>query len=445
MMKFQSSRWAAAALCSALTLGCASDRDESYHYTPVTERGACATVIMPGQTVPMGAKPGCPGGYSSLGGAVVDDRREVKQSSEAIPGTDLVKAPLGAAAYPVLKAEEALRKAQGKESSSSNSRGSSRSSSSGSPTAPTATAQTQPVQGNTRAPVDPQAAWERAQLEALERQIAQQSGGAPRSAAPTPPPVGAAPRPAPVRTARLSIADELAALQQRTRPVASEVIPEPALEIPGSARAESLGVADRVTDRDGDARPDHWEYQENGKRIRELFDENGDGRPDRTVLYDPESGLESHIEEDRNLDGRLDSWIDYRGGQLARQRRDTDYDGSPDNWSFYRAGQLARQEIDLNGDGFRNRIAFFDAGRLVREREDLDGDGRTDRVTHYDELERVAKRDEDRDSDGKIDTRSFYEAGKLVRREMVSDELTPIEPEELGSDEWSAGAPREDG
>ena len=61
----------------AFAVGCASDKDESYHFTPVIERGACATVIMPGQSVPMGSRPSCPGGISAIGGAVVDDQRQL--------------------------------------------------------------------------------------------------------------------------------------------------------------------------------------------------------------------------------------------------------------------------------------------------------------------------------------------------------------------------------
>ncbi len=444
-----------ALVAAGLAGGCATDRDEEYRYTPVIERGACATVIMPGESVPMGSRPSCPGGVSAIGGAVVDDRRERQTRSEPMPGTDLVRAPLVAAGAPVVAAEKAMRRATGSQASSSGSGSQSRSSSGSQASAP---APAPPLGASS--PQDPQAAWERAQLEALERQIESRgptagttpatmgSASARVPGASLPPGVtgatgatGAAGAAAPFVAAGvlgMSIADELSALQASTRPEPA-LPPEPLLEVPGSVRAQTGGVADRVADRDGDARPDHWEYHEDGMLIRELFDEDGDGHPDRTVYYDPRTGLEAHVEEDRNLDGRLDSWIDYRDGRLARQRRDSDYDGSPDHWSFYRGGVLARQEVDLNGDGFRNRIAFFEAGHLVREREDRDGDGRIDRVTHYDALERVTRRDEDRDGDGIIDTRSIYQEGRLVRREMVSDALQPIEADELTTSEWSTG------
>ena len=51
----------------------------------------------------------------------------------------------------------------------------------------------------------------------------------------------------------------------------------------------------------------------------------------------------------------------------------------------------------------------------------------------------MTRRDEDRDGDGIIDTRSIYQEGRLVRREMVSDALQPIEADELAPSEWSRG------
>jgi hypothetical protein len=126
-----------------------------------------------------------------------------------------------------------------------------------------------------------------------------------------------------------------------------------------------------VSDRDGDGRPDQWQYREGGVLVRELFDENGDGRVDRTVRYDPATGQRSYEEEDANQDGLVDSWVEYARGQVQRRRQDASGDGQPDAWSFYRGGQIARVEEDRNGDGFRDRVGQFDAaGKLRREIED---------------------------------------------------------------------------
>jgi hypothetical protein len=439
-------------------LGCAKGESKTAAQRhPQIERGVCAVVLMPGQNVPMGepgAQPGCGGGFSSIGGGGVQMEAENESRREAkFPLGAVLAGPAAVVGGGIAKAGEMLGDDPTQSNQSQSGQGQSSQSQSGQSQAgqgqsgQSQSSQSGPVaQSAPPAPRDPQLAQEEARLAALERELARRSAPAPpageSSASDFPIPIPVPIPPAFLPNARpsgrsLSIADELASLQASTRPEAKA--PPPDLVVPGSVRAESGGVADRVADRDGDGRPDHWIYRQDERPVRELFDENGDGNPDRTVLFDPESGQERRVEEDRNLDGRLDSWVDYREGTISRHRRDTDYDGSPDSWSFYLAGELARQEEDLNGDGFRNRIAFFESGRLVREREDRDGDGRIDRVTLYDGTERVAQRDEDRDGDGLIDTRSYYEAGRLVRRELVSEEsVSPdIDEEELTDPAWS--------
>jgi hypothetical protein len=242
---------------------------------------------------------------------------------------------------------------------------------------------------------------------------------------------------------RLRIADELAALRSGAAPApatGANTAADPVLGTkPALARPVPAPPADRVLDRDGDGRPDHWVHLKDGQVARELFDDNADGSPDRSVWRDPVTGHEQRVEEDRNADGRPDLVAEYKDGQLARVRRDADFDGAPDGWSFYRAGQLVREEQDPDGDGFRNRVALYQNGRLASEREDRDGDGRVDRLTRYDGDERVAQRDEDQDGDGLVDARAFYEAGRLVRRELVSE--TPgdatLDEEDLSSAAWS--------
>ena len=305
---------------------------------------------------------------------------------------------------------------------------------------------------------DPNVRAESARLNALERELSMQEGGAPTATARAvepgealpwqqpqattgapapvvaPAPVASSPSPAPAGRP-LTIAEELAGLQATITPR-----PRPEASARGRVGApEPTGLADRVLDRDGNGRPDLWSYHDaSGNPTRELLDENGDGTPDRTVWFEPATGAELRVEEDTNLDGRVDSWVEFKNGQVSRQRRDRDHDGQLDTWSFYEAGQLSRQEEDTTGDGFRNRVTFYAAGRLAREREDQNGDGRVDRLTLYDAKERPLRRDEDTDGDGRIDSRSIYEGGKLVRRELVEASVGDSE-EDLNDTEWSSG------
>jgi len=364
------------------------------------------------------------GGITFIGGSEIDEdtHTEIRQEPKWLK---YLLAPIAIAAYPYTATWNAITRDDG-------------------PPPPRAGADPAPTALSRPPAVDLQTAHERSQLEALEREIAGQAKGQP----PVPDPMRAPRfhRPAPAGD---SISAELAALQRGIPPkIAGEAEPVGAEPQGEGAQSETQpsrprqrgGVADQVTDRNRDGRPDHWIYRHAGQRVRELFDENADGAPDRFLFYQAETGEKTREEEDSDSDGLVDSWIEYRNGKIARHRRDTNGDGFLDTWSFYRAGELARQERDLDGDGFRDRVGFYDAGRLVREEEDRNGDGRPDRVTRFDSQERIEQRDEDRDGDGVVDLRSFYSEGSLVRRELVEEiSEEAIEEDALTSTAWSEG------
>ena len=482
------------ALCLAACLGCAYSNvktDGDRH--PVVNTGVGATILYPGQgpampaahpayQLPGGAPaPGQPGargphgqplpapaGSRTIGGTPSSNVQQGPGSSAGssggggitfIGGTDMdmdghresrqeprwlkyLLAPFALAAYPFVAIHNAVTGDDGPP-----------------PARPAAgpSAATSPPRG----PVDVQTEYEQSQLQALESELAGQPGSQPA--------VGYVNQPAPApRRERLapagdSISAELAALQRgipprmagesatprqarnaqtmRSEPEVSRVEQQTQSAPKASAVDHPGGVADQVTDRSGDGRPDHWIYRHDGKVVRELFDEDADGAPDRHVFYQGETGEKSREEEDTNLDGQIDSWLEYRNGQMIRHRRDTNGDGFLDTWSFYRNGELTRQERDLDADGFRDRVAFYQAGLLAREEDDRNGDGRPDRVTLFDEQERIRQRDEDRNSDGVVDFRSFYSEGRLIRRELVDDQESEefIEEEDLASAAWSGG------
>jgi hypothetical protein len=422
-----------------LALGCGGTTSGGVYRTPMVERGACATIMMPGESMPMpepGESPGCAGGYASIAGGGVVEEGEKNTKSEPHPAVKVLTAPFAILFFPfkvmVAGAEKLGDLVDGDDEVPLDPR-------------------LRGTQGKV-AKVDPQVAHEREQLGALERELAKRGGQVRSSASGPAMQTGsaAATTPAPSSASRLRIADELAALRggattpapagaSAPAPVSSATAPV----APTPAEPPALPPADRVLDRDGDGQPDHWIHLQNGQVARELFDENRDLRPDRTVWRDPVTGQEQRVEEDRNGDGRADLVSEYKNGQLARVRRDDNYDGAPDGWSYYREGTLVREELDPDGDGFRNRVALYRNGRLAREREDRDGDGRVDRLTHYDAEERIARRDEDQDGDGLVDARAYYENGRLVRRELVSespDDFLEAE-DDLSRAAWSTDEP----
>lgn len=287
-----------------------------------------------------------------------------------------------------------------------------------------------------REPQTPQevdAARERERLEALERELEQRApagrvgAGAtsPSPPSPAPPSAGWSSAMGPGATpGSLSIAQELAALRHARESGAGAL---PSVSGAPAPRAAPEPVADRMLDRDGDGRPDHWLHRSDGFLVQEDFDDDGDGSPDRSVYYDPATRLLSRVEEDTDHDGRTDTWTHYDDGEIARRRADTDGDGLVDSWLFYHEGQLVRREVDSDGDGFRDQVGFYDAGRIRREEADRNADGLVDLTTEYDAEERVARRDEDRDGNGSIDVRSYYEQGRLARREILDEAAAPLQ------------------
>jgi hypothetical protein len=417
------------------TLACGGTTTDGVYRTPIVERGVCATILMPGETMPMpepGESPGCQGGYTSIAGGGVVEESQKTTKTEPHPVMKAIGAPFAVLLFPF----KLVAAGAGKLGDLVNDE------------------EEVPMDPRLRkrqaqvAKVDPQSAHEREQLSALERELEQRGGKTQARSSGPALGAGTASSSMPGATgpadARPSIAGELAALRGGAAgaappapapPVSAGAMPAPVLP-PRAATAP----ADRVLDRDGDGRPDHWIHLAQGRPVRELFDDNADGAPDRTVLRDPASGREQRVEEDRNGDGRVDTVSEYEDGQLARVRRDNDFDGSSDAWSFYRAGQLTREEHDPDGDGFRNRVTLYEDGRLESEREDRDADGRVDRLTRYDAEQRIVQRDEDQDGDGLVDARAYYENGRLVRRELVSESQgDAIEDEEdLSSAAWSS-------
>jgi hypothetical protein len=275
------------------------------------------------------------------------------------------------------------------------------------------------------APGPPPMDYETSALQDMERELAMRE-----AASPPAPEAQTRTAPAPRSGGGLSIADELAALQRPAQPAtraAPTSTPIPHAAPPPTqdksrapAPETSLAAASGRVDRDGDGRTDHWIFRdEGGDVMRESFDDDFDGRPDRTLHYDPWSHEVVRIEEDANQDGNIDTWTTLREGQVARRRADADDDGDIDTWSYYREGVITRLERDSTGDGFRDHVAHYREGRLEREDKDDDGDGRPDLVKHYDADEQLSRAEEDADGDGAMDVISHYEGGRLMRRELL--------------------------
>lgn len=125
------------------------------------------------------------------------------------------------------------------------------------------------------------------------------------------------------------------------------------------------------------------------------IDTNLDGVKDIVRTYN-EKGESLHEQADANYDGRIDTWITFTGGRIAKEEVDTDFDGNPDVWKYYVGGQLVRIQRDSNHDSRPDRWEFYTNGKLERVGMDLDFDGHVDRWDH-DEIARQASEAADRE------------------------------------------------
>jgi hypothetical protein len=206
----------------------------------------------------------------------------------------------------------------------------------------------------------------------------------------------------------------------------------------------------KILDADGDKRPEIEIVldEATGERESRSEDTNYDGRLDTQNVY--ESGKIVLRTEDTNHDGRPDLRIAYGAGEVATQKIvDTNYDGRDDAFFRYADGTLSYEERDLNEDGRVDRRVEYEGRSRLRDLEDTDGQGEWDVWTYYDASAKpnrvekdtnadgavdlwefydgpdaaqmvIVKRDEDLDKDGSVDISSYYEQGRLTRREVLN-------------------------
>ncbi|MFQ5521497.1 MAG: FG-GAP repeat domain-containing protein [Candidatus Methylomirabilia bacterium] len=204
------------------------------------------------------------------------------------------------------------------------------------------------------------------------------------------------------------------------------------------------------------------------RRERDLDD---DGRPDVIVHYGAD-GQPVRREESSQLDGRIDTWTFYADGKAERKEADTDGDGRVDLWAFYgpegelvrvksltaprrslmqfyeegkvvreerrrepggqlqarqtyQDGKIQEKEEDSSGSGQLDLVSIFDAeGQLVKQGH-RDGDGRMVAWRYFDPERGTLLREEEIGERGEVVAVSYYQSGKLARRELyeLKDEL----------------------
>jgi hypothetical protein len=107
-------------------------------------------------------------------------------------------------------------------------------------------------------------------------------------------------------------------------------------------------------------------------------DTNLDGVKDVVRTYN-DHGDALHELADANFDGKVDTWITFSRGRIAKVQVDGNNDSTPDESRFYLGGKLSRLQRDTNFDGKADVWEIYDQGRLQRMGVDLDHDGHVDR------------------------------------------------------------------
>jgi len=172
-----------------------------------------------------------------------------------------------------------------------------------------------------------------------------------------------------------------AAEEEQTRPVS--------LPVDDHSRCDYRGRADRdVTETAGpgsltpNIRRVYALLGDGEERKRVLVcrevDTNFDGIKDVVRTYN-ERGEPLNEVADSNFDGKIDTWVTFGRGRVAKVEVDTTRNGKPDEARFYVGGKLSRVQLDVNDDGRPDVWEIYDEGRLQRRGVDLDHDGHVDR------------------------------------------------------------------
>ena len=127
-------------------------------------------------------------------------------------------------------------------------------------------------------------------------------------------------------------------------------------------------------------------------------DTNLDGMKDVVRTYNNKGEKVNEL-SDSDYDGKIDTWVTFSGGHIAKVEIDKLSAGKPNEWRFYVGGKLSRVQRDTNKDGQPDVWEVYAKGKLQRMGVDIDGDGRVDRWDRDEVLARAEQEEEDRETE----------------------------------------------
>jgi hypothetical protein len=141
-----------------------------------------------------------------------------------------------------------------------------------------------------------------------------------------------------------------------------------------------------VSDEDGDGAADARAFMDGAALLRIELDRDADGSPDRWEYYEPAAGSTPgdgtaprivRAEEAHGPDAAISRREFFERGVLMRVEEDTDLDGRMDKWETYTEAVLSQVDLDLGGTGQADRrLVYGPSGDVLRVEADPDGDGR---------------------------------------------------------------------
>ncbi len=157
-------------------------------------------------------------------------------------------------------------------------------------------------------------------------------------------------------------------------------------------------------------------------------DTNLDGVKDVMRTY-TDKGEPLNELADTNFDGKVDTWITFSRGRIAKVQLDKSGRGQPEEVKFYVGGKLARAQRDTNQDGKPDQWEIYDEGRLQRLGVDLDFDGRVDRWDRDElalrDLEAREKAEERRAAELEEQKKKAAEAAAAAEGKPVEGHVSP--------------------
>jgi hypothetical protein len=152
--------------------------------------------------------------------------------------------------------------------------------------------------------------------------------------------------------------------------------------------------------------------------IRRVYSIVGEGEDLRTYT---DKGEPLNELADTNFDGKVDTWITFTRGRIAKVQLDKTGRGQPEEVKFYVGGKLARAQRDTNKDGKPDQWEIYDEGRLQRLGVDLDFDGRVDRW----DRDEIALRDIE--TKEKAEEKRAAEIEEQKKRDAAAAEGKPVD------------------